>query len=61
LPATEDDQRVVTLGDLGQATVCPGAEDLDKGGRLVQGDADLPVMRDPRILDDGNAHIRPPV
>ena len=57
--AAEDDQRVVILCDIRQATVCPGAEDLDQRPRFVQGDTNLTVMRDPRVLDAGNAHVRP--
>jgi hypothetical protein len=38
----------------------PWAENVDQGGGFVQGDADLSVMRDAGIFDDGNAHVRAP-
>ena len=41
---------------LGQSTTVPGAEHLDQGCRLVQGDADLTVMGDAGIFDDRCAH-----
>jgi hypothetical protein len=60
LLAPEDDDGIMTVCNIRQATIRPGAENLDQRPGFVQGDANLTVMRDPRVLDNGNAHARAP-
>ena len=55
LLAAKDDQGVM-VEEGGEDAVAPRAKDLDPGGAFVQGDADLAVMGDGGVFDDGNAH-----
>ena len=41
----------------GQGAVGPGAVDVNQRRRLVQRHAKLAVMRDPGVLDDGDARF----
>ena len=55
MAAAESDDCVV-VASFGQDAVAPGAKDLDRGPRLMQGDADLAVMGRLYGLDQGDAH-----
>ena len=57
--AAKDHQRVMRAMD-GKHAVRPRPKDLDPRACLVQGDADLTVMGDFGILDDGDVHADPP-
>jgi hypothetical protein len=53
--AAEHNQRV-GIHRLGQRLARPGLPQVDLGGGLVQGHADLAVMGDAGVFDDGDAH-----
>ena len=55
LLTAEHHQRVM-LARLRQPPVLPGFVKVDPRRRLMQGDADLSVMGDAGVFDDGNAH-----
>jgi IMP dehydrogenase len=55
LLAAEDDEGV-GLCRFGQGLAGPGAVLVDQGGAFVERHADLTVVRDTGILDDGDAH-----
>jgi hypothetical protein len=57
--AAEHHKRIGMHG-FGQRLARPWAVDVDQGGGFVQGDANLSVMRDAGIFNDGNAHVQAP-